>query len=124
MSIVEKILRKFRGYLRHSAHIHIREENVNDLGDLVDLLDRFVDGNITYPLEWGDFIDWRHDDPCIEQIRKRIEASEALLFSREQEDRTEYVAMLIEERNKVAASIGRPTRKEDPLSIGGEPPLP
>jgi hypothetical protein len=41
-----------------------------------------IDGTLEYPLEWDDFISWRHENPNIEKIRDRIAANEPLFFSR------------------------------------------
>jgi hypothetical protein len=36
------------------------------LADAIDLIDRFLDGEVSYPLEWDDFISWEHPNPTID----------------------------------------------------------
>jgi len=91
--------------------MHLREHPANDLPKLVALLDRFIDGNLRYPLEWDDFISWNHDAPSIEAIRARIAEMEPLFFSRAPADRARAVELLIGERNRAAAVLGLPPRE-------------
>lgn len=97
-------------WLRKSEHVHIRVHGVNNWADLVDLIDRFLDDRVRYPLEWDDFISWKHENVHIEEMRLRIEQNEPLLFSETLSDREKYISMLIEERNRVATTIGLPLR--------------
>jgi hypothetical protein len=83
---------------------------VHSIRDVVDLVDRFLDGRVRYDLEWDDFISWRHDDANIERLRDRLGACEPYLFSKEPGDREKAVAILIDERNRIAELIGLPPR--------------
>lgn len=100
-----------RRWLRMSPHVHIREENVASLNDLVKLLDRFLDDDTRYPLEWDDFVSWTHDDPEIEAIRDRIADTEPLFFSGSEDDRVKGVTIILRERNAAAGRCGIPLRE-------------
>ena len=86
--------------------MHIRQHGVNSISDLFDLIDRFIDGRMSYDLEWDDFISWEHDNHLIEDVRNAIGVHEPLLFSQNLEHRREYVRKLVEERNRAAVFIG------------------
>ena len=77
-------LRWLRGKLRTSAVVHIHQE-VGSLADAIDLIDRFLAGEVNYPLEWDDFISWEHPNPTIERLRTEIGEFEPLLFGRERD---------------------------------------
>ena len=96
--------------LRSSARIHARSNPATNPREFVELIDRFVDGPVRYPLEWDDFISWRNENPYLEQARERIGAWEPLLFSKSVDGRREYVRHLLEERNRAAALVGLPAR--------------
>ena len=49
--------------LVQSSHIHLHQEVATTPGDLIDLMDRFIDGAMRYPLEWDDFISWEQTNP-------------------------------------------------------------
>jgi hypothetical protein len=102
---------KMRKWFRMSPHIHVRQHGVDSVGDLVDLIDRFIDDRMNYDLEWDDFISWKHDNHFIENVRQTIGAQEQLLFSKDKADRAEYVKELVHVRNRAAALIGLPPRK-------------
>lgn len=106
------VWKKIRQWLHHSPHVHIRFEGICSLSDLVDLIDRFIDGQMKYDLEWDDFISWKHANPNIESIRQRIEATQPLLASGSKTDLAQFIDGLIEERNQVAALIGMPPRQK------------
>jgi hypothetical protein len=107
------VFKKIREWLHRSPHFHIRADGVNTIRDVIDLVDRFVDGKVRYPLEWDDFISWPHQDPNIEVFRERLGACEPYLFSKAPADRVKAVAILIAERNRIAALIGLPSRQEN-----------
>lgn len=100
------IWKKLRNWLHTSPRVHIRIEGVDSIRDLVDLIDRFLDGKVAYALEWDDFISWSHANPNIEDIRNRIAATEPLFFSGREGDRDQAILVLIDERNRAAALIG------------------
>lgn len=110
MAIIDQIFTKVRRWLRTSPRVHVREHGVNSLTDVVDLIDRFVDGRMNYELEWDDFISWSHENSFIADVIERISQYEPLLFSKARSDRMKYISHLIEERNRVAAIVGLPAR--------------
>jgi hypothetical protein len=83
--------------------------------ELVNLLDRFLDGEMLYQLEWDDFISWTNGNPNIEPIRLRILEKERLFFSKLQKDREQSLELLVDERNRAAALAGIDAR--DPLPL-------
>ena len=106
MSNRRSILATIRNFLRMSSRLHIRQGNIASDFELFSLLDRFIVGNIRYPLEWDDFISWENEVPHIEEFRIRIGAYEKFLFSNEPHDRNIYQDKIIEERNRLAKSLG------------------
>lgn len=102
-------------WLRNSSHAHMRQAEVASLSDLVSLLDGFLDNNLRYPLEWDDFISWENRAPAIEEVRKVIEATEPLFFSTDPEKQAEGAAIVLEQRNRAAAFLGRPARTLESL---------
>lgn len=90
---------------------------MNNLNDVVNLIDRFVDGHTNYELEWDDFISWPHEDSSIADVIERISQYESLLFSKVHADRVTYISHLIKERNLLAANVGLPTRGMPALDI-------
>ncbi len=98
-------------FLEQSSHIHIRQDVAATPGDLVDLIDRFIDGQPRYPLEWDDFISWTQRNPNVEAARQAIGQYEWMLFSDSLAKRNVYCCRVIEERNRLAATIGRPARE-------------
>ena len=69
-----------------SSALHIRGREIESINDLIDLIDRFLDGNLSYQLEWDDFISWKSSKDEVEAIRIEIESWEHLLFSDTKED--------------------------------------
>ena len=108
------ILRKLAHWLRHSSHVHIRQHGVQSLSDLVGLLDRFLDDELRYALEWDDFISWENSAPGIEAIRERIAQTEPLFFSKDPAQIAKGVEIVVEERNRAASFAGEKLR-----SLGG-----
>ena len=109
--LIEKMAENIRTYLRMSPRVHIRQNDIANLGELLSLFDRFIDDKILYPLEWDDFISWESNNPSVESIRLRIGEYESLLFSDKLIDRTAYGNKVVEERNKIAVSLGLPSRQ-------------
>lgn len=97
------ILKKVRQWMVKSTVVHQYEDPASDLPSLVGVLDRFIDNNPKYGLEWDDFISWEKPNAHAEQVRLRLAPFEGLLFSGSKADRAEYVAKVFEEREKVAA---------------------
>ena len=111
-----------RHWLRTSSHVHIRQKGVNSISDLVDLIDRFIDGSMDYDFEWDDFISWEHENHFIESVRQAIESHEPLLLAKKGTlDHVKYDINLINERNRAAAMIGLPLREIKPPGTSGNP---
>lgn len=106
------IIGKIRKILLGSTIAHLEHQKPTDLKAFIDLVDRFIDGRIAYPLEWDDFVSWGNDNAYLEEIRTRIEQAEPLLFSGKGSDREAYISVLVQERNKAAALIGEKARLE------------
>jgi hypothetical protein len=104
------MFRRIAHWLRHSPHVHIRQGGVQSLSDLVELIDRFVDDELRYVLEWDDFISWDHSTPEIEAIRARIAATEPLFFSKDPEKVAHANELLLEQRNQAALLAGKAVR--------------
>ena len=116
MNVFEQFKSCVSRIFREAPYVHFRERGVHDFADLVGLIDRFIDGQIRYGLEWDDFISWKQENPNVEAIRQRIGSHERLLFSKSPEDRTAYVSVLIEERNRAAAFVGIRAREDNMLA--------
>jgi hypothetical protein len=99
-------------WLRQSPRIHIRQKSPQTMSEIVALFDRFLfEERMSYPLEWDDFISWKNSNPNIEAIRERLGSFEALLFSRDINDKAEYRRQALSERNRAAALIGIAARE-------------
>jgi hypothetical protein len=98
-------------FFEQSSHIHARQDVAGTPGELIELIDRFVDGPMRYPLEWDDFISWEQANPNVERVRRSLGRNESWLFSRSKSKRNAYVYRLVEERNRLAAAIGEPQRE-------------
>jgi hypothetical protein len=105
-----RIGQKIRTWLNKSDHFHLRRNGVVDLESFIDLVDRFIDGDVRYPLEWDDFISWKNADANVEKARDRIASAEPLFFSKNERDRREALTILLEERNEAARFVGMPSR--------------
>lgn len=109
-SALEGLLRA----LVQSSSIHLRLDPATDTKELVHLIDRFLDGQFRYPLEWDDFISWKNDNHHVEAVRLRLGEFEPLLFSEDRKDRRRYSNIVVRERNKLAALLGMGEREEFP----------
>ena len=105
-----------RRWLIHSSVVHLRLDPAATPGELVELIDRFVDGPLRYPLEWDDFISWESSSPAVETVRRKLCEHERWLFSRSVKLREAYANVAIEERNRLAALLGRSVRPLLPSS--------
>jgi len=111
MKMLAELRSRLSRIFRESPHIHIRERGVQDLAALVDLIDRFIDGDVRYGLEWDDFISWKQENPDVEAVRQRLGSCEQFLFSKNTKDRSVYISVLVAERNRAAARVGVPSRE-------------
>jgi len=103
------MLRRLRDWLRTSSRVHIHEP-VSDVRACVDLLDRFLDGAMRYPLEWDDFISWEHSNPHIEATRQAIAPTEPLFISGDLAQQSQGVDIVVFQRNRLAKLAGVPSR--------------
>lgn len=97
--------------MTNTSRLHVRRRGVKDVSDVVELIDRFLDEKLEYSMEWDDFISWKQEDSQLEEVRQRIGRHETLLFSAAPDDRQEYISLLIEERNRIAAQVGQTVRQ-------------
>ena len=106
--------------LTHSSHIHLHQEPASAPGDLIDLIDRCLEDRLSYPLEWDDFISWEQANPNLEAARNAIGKQEPWLFSGNKAKQNAYWYCVVEQRNRLAAVLGRPQRKLPALSAEEE----
>ena len=91
----------------------MRQCGPSNLAAMVELIDRFIDGPMKYPLEWDDFTSCESQIPAVERFRDRIAELEPLLFSKSLGDRRVFVSKLVVIRNEAAAIVGLPGRTHD-----------
>jgi hypothetical protein len=104
------MLRLFTKWLRNPSRVHARGKPVSTGRDLVLLIDRFLDDNLAYPLEWDDFVSWKSRDAGIEAVRLRVEGMESFFLSPSPTDRKEAAEQLVGIRNDIASSHGMERR--------------
>jgi hypothetical protein len=104
------LMKKLREFLKASSRIHVRGAEVGSLGEVVGLIDRFIDGRLRFVLEWDDFVSWENSNPGIEKVRARICALEGDFFSPAAEVRRSALNRLIVIRNETAEILGLPRR--------------
>lgn len=107
------ILRKIRSFFTQSTMAHVHQCPASSTVELVFLMDRFLDGDMRYPLEWDDFISWESDNPHVEQVRNRLGELEPLLFSKNKQQIEEYGRKVAQERDALASLIGIPLRTSE-----------
>lgn len=83
-----------RSFFERSSVLHIRRHEVSSTPEAVELIRRFIDNNLNYAMEWDDFISWKNSNDEIEEIRNAIGDHERLLFSKNINDRKEYIRIL------------------------------
>ncbi len=49
----------------------VGRDKITKFADIAELIERFLDGQSSYPQEWNDFIEVSHKDRIIEVYRKR-----------------------------------------------------
>jgi hypothetical protein len=108
--VIRRLLFTLRKCLRDSARFHVRDHEIESLAELIDLLDRFLDDDLSYPLEWDDFISWKNPNPSVERVRDRIADLERQFVGTDQE-RTDALAKVREMRDQIALSLGRSKRR-------------
>ena len=113
LDVMRAIVERIRSWFRDSSRVHLREAGPSDLRSMVNLIDRFIDGPMKYPLEWDDFISCEHTIPAVERYRDRVAALEPLLFSKAAGDKQLFISKLLTIRNEAAAVVGLPGREDD-----------
>jgi hypothetical protein len=92
-------------HLRSSARIHLRSA-VGSLKEAIDVVDRFIDGHLNYPMEWDDFISWEHPIRSVENMRRQVANMERQLLAKAMPTRREAVLEIIRIRDHHAGLIG------------------
>lgn len=92
-------------FLKRSSRVHIRR-SVASVRDAIEVIDRFIDGTPSYPLEWDDFISWESSVAGVERLRKEIAEMEAMFFSADKKVRLQAHRRLVELRNHYAGFNG------------------
>ena len=106
----ESIKNRVLLFLKDSKHIHLKQNNLTTLPELINLIDRFLFAELNYPLEWDDFISWKQENIHIEKVRENICKYESYLFSKNKIDRDIYGRIVLEERNRLAIMAGLPLK--------------
>lgn len=101
-----------KNFLKHSSHVHLRRIRVGTKESLVDIIDRFIDDRMEYPLEWDDPVSWENQDPFVESKRIEIGSLESDFLSDDLGRRKQATEVLMELRNSVALMIGIPVRTD------------
>jgi hypothetical protein len=97
----------FKFLVRNSAHIHAKQSNFAKPVEAIAIIDRFLDGKSpAYSLEWDDFISWKNVNPSIEEIRRRIAATEPMFLSKEPAQLRKATDIVLRARNELAAKCG------------------
>lgn len=96
-------------WLRRSSHVHIRQGDVHTLRQLIELVDRFLDDQTFYELEWDDFVSWENANPAVEAVRRELEQLEPLFLGKGA-NISEGTRQMLALRNRVAESIGLDSR--------------
>jgi hypothetical protein len=97
---------KIKKILRNSSRVHLRDTEVSSLSQVLEVIDRFIDGNPRRPLEWDDFVSWDNSNSGVEKVRQRIAALEGEFFSKSADERWEAHVKLVGIRNEIAALTG------------------
>lgn len=108
--MVMGFMTKIRKFFTTSSRLHVRGASVASLSEAVNVIDKFLDGKLSFELEWDDFVSWENENPGIEKIRLRIADLERDFFSSQQDVRRSAVTRLVSIRNEVAAIAGLPAR--------------
>ena len=108
--MISNLLQWVRDMLVKSPRFHLRNSEVESKADLVDLLDRFIEDNLQYPLEWDDFVSWQNSNRVVEDARLEIAALENDFCSNSTSDREKALRTLKGIRDHIAASLGRPSK--------------
>lgn len=111
-AIVFSVVKRLKRFLRESSHFHVKQDEIHSLADIVDLIDRFIDGRLKYGLEWDDFISWESESSEVEAIREEIADLEPFFFSPSASDKAEGRVRLVSIRDRVAVGLGLPTRSD------------
>jgi hypothetical protein len=105
-----KFIRWLSSCLVRSSRVHIRGQKIASVKEAIQLMDRFVDNNVEYPLQWDDFISWENPNPSVEKVRDELADLEPYFFSRDQQMKRQGANKVINIRNKYAMQLGVPLR--------------
>ena len=89
-----------------TRHVRFVRKEIATLREAIDLVDRFIDGKLRYPLEWDDFISWDNSNPPVEKFRDLIGALEPLFMSHDKVARHQALDETIRIRNHYANLLG------------------
>lgn len=96
----------------HRVHLH---RSVTSVAEAIGVIDRFIDGNPKYPLEWDDFISWESSLAGVERMRNEIKTMEPMFLSQDRTVRLQAHRKLIEIRNYYSTFNGIAPRS-DPVA--------
>lgn len=107
-------MKRLANFLKQSPRVHIHR-SVTSIADAIGVIDRFIDGNPNYPLEWDDFISWESSIAGVEHLRNEIKSMEPMFFSEDKRARLQVHRRLIEIRNYYGGFNGI-TLRSDPIA--------
>jgi hypothetical protein len=105
-----KFIRWLSDCMVKSSVVHIRGRKVTSVKEAIQLMDRFVDNNVEYPLQWDDFISWKNSNPFVEKVRDELADLESYFFSRDPQIKRQGANKIINVRNKYTMQLGVPLR--------------
>lgn len=92
-------------FFRRSSRVHVRSE-LASVTDAIGVIDRFIDGKPTYPLEWDDFVSWESSLAGVERLRQEVAELEPMFFAADESSRLQAHRRLVEIRNRYASLNG------------------
>lgn len=99
-------LRALLNNLMVARNVRLVRREISTLREAIDLVDRFTDGRLRYPLEWDDFISWDNSNPPVEKFRDLIAALEPLFMSQDKVERNQALEEMMRIRNHYANLLG------------------
>ena len=105
-----KFIRWLSDCMVRSSVVHIRGQKITSVKEAIQLMDRFVDNNVEYPLQWDDFVSWKNPNPSVEKVRDELADLEPYFFSRDRQMKSQGANKIINVRNKYAMQLGVPLR--------------
>jgi hypothetical protein len=105
-----KFIRWLSDCMVRSSVVHARGREITSVKEAIRLMDRFVDNDVEYPLQWDDFISWKNPNPSVEKVRDELADLEPYFFSRDRQVKRQGAIKVIDIRNKYAMQLGVPLR--------------